>query len=959
MAEQKATTRPSRPTIEAVTDNVPPHTGVIQNGGLTNDSKPTVSGRGDPGSTIHLLVDGVEVGSVVVGANGTWSVALTQPLNDGEYRLTARASNDVGMSVPSTSYGIQVDVTPPSQPKIEAATEGAQPTLSGHAEAYSTVAIYDGTTLLGTTQTNIDGTWTFQLTSPLSNGTHALTVTATDPAGNTSARSDGFDVTVGPVAPPVPLAKALLDDMGHDSGNFNFDRLTNDGTGGRLLTGHLIGALAAGEKVQVSTDGGRTWLDALTNPDGTWMVTDLNEHSGNWTIQTRVVNGAGAAGEVKVYDVELDTTSPDPVLKAVRSGNVIDVSFAGKDMVVGDAINVMIGDQRISYNLTAADIAAGRVKVTIPAGIAATMDEHASYGVALVDRSGNISDYLVTRFVEKVNPGTGTDAGIEYQTVDFNDRKTQDFNGSMPIDFGLFTAVLAKPVSVNGNPGVEQGIRTGSGGGFGLGYKKIVPESGETGLLINLTGMPKFYLNNGAHARALTVDLGISVGASYERMTAYFYDDAGKLIYREELRVNGTTPNGEIHTYQVVLPDNLQFSSFSIGWYSGTGALGGLNALWIDNVGFAGGDFSTLSHAVNVDFNDKKPQDINGSMPIDFGTFTAVLGKPVPVNGNPGVEQGIRTGSGGSFGLGYKKIVPESGETGLLINLSAMPKFYLNNGAHAHALTIDLGISVTQSYEHMTAYFYDAAGKEIHRQDLLINGRTPNGEIHTYEVVLPDNLQFSSFGIGWYANNGAIGGLNGLWIDNVGFSGGSFAKSTWETVTELVPPADVQHVLTYADAEYFGSAHGTEFQLDNVSYFINQHAGLHGGAGIDTLKLMGAGQTLDVSKLLNVGGHDKISSIEVIDITGAGNNTLKLSMRDVLELGHENVFRTDGHTQLMVNGNAGDRVELSGMDGLDLWRGQWTDQGLIAVNGQAYRVYENAALHVELLVQSSVSTQLL
>ncbi|WP_420210327.1 Ig-like domain-containing protein [Burkholderia aenigmatica] len=938
-----------------MTDNVPPHTGVIENGGLTNDPKPTVSGRGDPGSTIHLLVDGVEVGTVIVGANGAWNFALTQPLHDGEYRLTARASNDVGMSIPSTSYGIQVDVTPPSQPEIEAATEGAQPTLSGQAEAFSTVAVYDGTTLLGATTTDIDGKWTFQVTSPLSSGTHALTVTATDHAGNTSARSDGFDVTVGPVAPPVPLAKAVLDDMGHDSGNLNFDRLTNDGNGGRLLTGHLVGALAAGEKVQVSTDGGRTWIDALLNPDGTWMVTDLSEHGGNWTIQTRVVNGTGAAGDVMAYDVELDTTSPDHVLSAVRSGNVIDVSFAGKDMVVGDAINVMIGDQRISYNLTAADIAAGRVKVTIPSGIAATMDEHTSYGVALVDRAGNISDYLVTRFVEHVNSGTGSDAGIEYRTVDFNDRKPQDFNGSMPIDFGLFTAVLGKPVSVNGKS-VEQGIRTASGGGFGLGSKQVVPDSGETGLLVNLSEMPKFYLNNGAHARALTLDLGISVGASYEHMTVYFYDDAGKLIYRQDLTINGITPNGEIHTYQVVLPDNLQFSSFGIGWYSGSGALNGLNALWIDNVGFSGGDFSTLSHTVNVDFNDRQPQDFNGSMPINFGTFTAVLGKPVSVNGKS-VEQGIRTGGSSGFGLGAKKIVPDSGETGLLVNLTEMPKFYLNNGAHAHALTVDLGISVTQSYEHMTAYFYDDAGKLIYRQDLTINGITPNGEIHTYQIVLPDNLQFSSFGIGWYSGSGALNGLNALWIDNVGFSGGSFAKSTWDTITELVPPADVQHVLTNADAEYFGSAHGTEFQLDNVAYFTNEHAGLHGGAGIDTLKLTGAGQTLDVSKLLNVGGHDKLSSIEIIDITGTGDNTLKLSMRDVLELGHENVFRNDGHTQLMVNGNTGDRVELSGMSGL-AQGGQWTNQGMVAINGQAYTLYENAALHVELLVQSSVSTHL-
>ncbi|MGU7785150.1 hypothetical protein ACV22Z_34435, partial [Burkholderia sp. PU8-34] len=100
----------------------------------------------------------------------------------------------------------------------------------------------------------------------------------------------------------------------------------------------------------------------------------------------------------------------------------------------------------------------------------------------------------------------------------------------------------------------------------------------------------------------------------------------------------------------------------------------------------------------------------------------------------------------------------------------------------------------------------------------------------------------------------------------------------------------------------------------------------------------------------------KLSSIEIIDITGTGNNTLKLSMSDVLELGHENLFRADGHTQLMVNGNSGDRVELSGMAGFDA--GHWSNQGMVAVNGMTYVVYENAALNVELLVQSAVTTQL-
>ncbi|WP_175823008.1 Ig-like domain-containing protein [Burkholderia sp. BCC0419] len=944
MAEQKATTRPSRPTIDTVTDNVPPYTGVIEKGGLTNDPRPTVSGRGDPGATIHVLVDGVEVGTAVVGASGTWSFALTQPLHDGEYRLTARASNEVGLSVPSASYGIQLDTTPPSQPKIETATEGAQPTLSGRAEAYSTVTIYDGMTVLGTTTTNIDGTWTFQLPSGLSNGKHALTVSAMDPAGNTSVRSDGFDVTIGTVAPPVPTTKAILDEMGHDSGNFNFDRLTNDGTAGRLLSGHLTAALAAGEKVQVSTDGGRTWVDALMKSDGTWVVTDMNAHGGNWTIQTRVVNGNGVAGTTTTYDVELDTLSPDPVLTAVRSVNAIDVSFAGKNMVVGDAINVMIGDQRISYNLTAADIAAGRAKVTIPAGIAASMDEHTSYGVALVDRSGNISDYLVTRYEAHTSGGQGT-GGIQYKTYDFNNETVRDLvPGAMPTDFGVFSLVLDAKSVYRG-----QGLRVAGGSPIGTGLK---PPVGETGLLVDLAGA-KFHLKGGAHAQALTLDLGLPM--SNTRLFAIdFFDDAGSLVYRYFLGAySSQIPTLlEIRAYHIVLPDNLEFASFG---FSGTGGgpyspgyAAGLG--WIDNVGFAGGSFGPIAPSAEVNFNDQTPRDlVAGAMPTNFGIFS--LGLSTKMTG-----QGIRLSGGAPLGSGIK---PPVGETGLLVDLAGA-KFYLNGGAHAQALTIDLGAPRSKATS-FAIDFFDDAGNLVHRYFLEgYRGSQPPSEleIRTYHIVLPDNLQFASFGF-----SGTGGGeyfpayAAGLaWIDNVGFSGGSFSKTTWETITELVPPADVQHVLTNADAEYFGSSHGTEFQLDNVSYFTNQHAGLHGGAGIDTLKLTGANQTLDISKLLNVGGHDKISSIEILDITGVGNNTLKLSMRDVLELGHENVFRNDGHTQLMVNGNAGDRVELSGMNGLG--NGQWTNQGLVAINGQAYTLYENAALHVELLVQSAIATQL-
>ena len=61
-------------------------------------------------------------------------------------------------------------------------------TLTGTAEAGSTVKVYDGTTLLGSVTANGSGAWSYT-TGALANGAHSLTATATDVAGNTGAAS--------------------------------------------------------------------------------------------------------------------------------------------------------------------------------------------------------------------------------------------------------------------------------------------------------------------------------------------------------------------------------------------------------------------------------------------------------------------------------------------------------------------------------------------------------------------------------------------------------------------------------------------------------------------------------------------------------------------------------------------------------------------------------------------------
>ena len=101
------------------------------------------------------------------------------------------------------------DITAPDAPVITSPADGATintgtPTISGTAEADSTVELFDtdGTTSLGTATVDASGNWSITTTT-LANGAHSLTVKATDAAGNTSTTSTAINITVDIPAPTV------------------------------------------------------------------------------------------------------------------------------------------------------------------------------------------------------------------------------------------------------------------------------------------------------------------------------------------------------------------------------------------------------------------------------------------------------------------------------------------------------------------------------------------------------------------------------------------------------------------------------------------------------------------------------------------------------------------------------------------------------------------------------------
>ena len=197
--------------------------------------------------------------------SGAWSYT-TAALANGAHSLTATATDAAGNTgAASAALSVTIDTTAPVAPSIasfstdsgtvgDGITNDNTLTLTGTAEANSTVKVYDGATLLGSAAANGSGAWSYT-TAALANGAHSLTATATDAAGNTSAASAALSVTIDTAAPVAPSIASFSTDSGMVG-----DGITNDNT----LT--LTGTAEANATVKVYD--GATLLGSV---DGQWQ----------------------------------------------------------------------------------------------------------------------------------------------------------------------------------------------------------------------------------------------------------------------------------------------------------------------------------------------------------------------------------------------------------------------------------------------------------------------------------------------------------------------------------------------------------------------------------------------------------------------------------------------------------------------------------------------------------------
>jgi hypothetical protein len=304
-----------------------PDSGIVGDG-ITNSNVVTLTGAAEANSTVKVYDGATLLGSATANGSGVWSYTTTA-LSNGAHSLTATATDASGnVSPASSAMSITIDSVAPVAPSITSfspdsgvvgdhITNVSTVTLTGAAEANSTVKVYDGATLLGTATANGSGAWTYT-TAALSNGAHSLTATATDAAGNISTASSAMPVTIDTVAPVAPSIASFSTDSGVVG-----DHITNDNT----LT--LTGSAEANSTVKVY-DGATLLGSANANGSGAWSFTTTALADGSHGLTSTATDAAGnASAPSSPLAVTIDTVAPvTPTI----------ASFSPDTGIVGDGI---------------------------------------------------------------------------------------------------------------------------------------------------------------------------------------------------------------------------------------------------------------------------------------------------------------------------------------------------------------------------------------------------------------------------------------------------------------------------------------------------------------------------------------------------------------------------------------------------------------------------------------------
>ncbi len=265
---------------------------------------------------IALLISGVEnVSHVITSVDfiaGYVDLTSTS-LAEGANTISARLSDPSGNNSETAALVVTYDSSEPDAPSsldlatgsdsgasdTDDVTNDATPTITGAAEAGSTVRLYDGLVEVGSAVAGGDGAWSIT-TSALSEGARTLTATAEDAAGNVSSASAALVVTID-TSTSTPTIDQVLEDGGPVSGGYTTD-----------ATPEFHGMAEAGSTVTLR-NGASVLGAVVADGTGAWSLVIASPLAdGVYNITAEAVDAAGNSETSSVVQLEIDAVA-DPV----------------------------------------------------------------------------------------------------------------------------------------------------------------------------------------------------------------------------------------------------------------------------------------------------------------------------------------------------------------------------------------------------------------------------------------------------------------------------------------------------------------------------------------------------------------------------------------------------------------------------------------------------------------------
>lgn len=289
---------PASPSMNAASD-----TGSSSTDGITRNTTPTFTGSAESGSTVRLYdTDGTTLLGSTTATAGTWTIT-SSTLASGSHTLTVKATDAAGnVSAASSGKTVVIDTSAnaPSVPALAAAsdsglpgdnrTNDSTPTLTGTAEAFALVTVYDtgGIMIVGSATADASGAWSIT-TATLLDGAHTLTAEQTDVAGNTSSASSPLTLTIDTSIPTAPATPQL--NAASDSG-VQGDGITN------VARPVITGSSLANATVTLYDSNGTTVLGSSTaDGSGHWSITSSTLAVGTHNLTVKQANAAGSLSQ--------------------------------------------------------------------------------------------------------------------------------------------------------------------------------------------------------------------------------------------------------------------------------------------------------------------------------------------------------------------------------------------------------------------------------------------------------------------------------------------------------------------------------------------------------------------------------------------------------------------------------------------------------------------------------------